>query len=121
MTRRAPEVRGKRRCTGHCCERIVIGGTGARGLTYILKNVRFYSWAHRPYHKGKWKAREIAQGLRDNVRMLRMLIPLGGGRFACRHFDTKTRNCVIYEKRPWMCAAYPYGRPCTLKGCTLEV
>lgn len=36
--------------------------------------------------------------------------------YTCRHWDTETRLCGIYEQRPAMCRDYPYGHPCD-HGC----
>lgn len=32
--------------------------------------------------------------------------------YTCRHWDEETKLCGVYEERPVMCAAYPYGRKC---------
>ena len=36
-----------------------------------------------------------------------MLIDLGDGHYSCKHWDTETRLCRIYEQRPQMCRDYP--------------
>ena len=36
--------------------------------------------------------------------------------FSCRHWDTVTRKCREYERRPSMCSLYPYARPCPYCG-----
>lgn len=120
MTLARKEVRGERRCTGHCCENLFSHKHGARWLGVLVQYVRGSYWAHST-EPGKHSLKAIGRSLREYATVLRMLIPRGGGGFACRHFDTKTRNCTIYERRPWMCKAYPYGKPCTRPGCTLEV
>jgi Fe-S-cluster containining protein len=35
---------------------------------------------------------------------------------SCRHFDTATRRCGIYEARPRMCSSYPNGGTCEFCG-----
>jgi Fe-S-cluster containining protein len=58
-----------------------------------------------------------------------MLIPLGTSTYGdgeksflytCRHHDTETGDCRIYETRPMMCSEYPYGNECAIEGCTAE-
>lgn len=39
--------------------------------------------------------------------------------YTCKHFDTKTNLCTIYEIRPLMCRNYPNGHACRYKGCKL--
>ncbi len=44
-------------------------------------------------------------------------------RYTCKHFDTKTNNCMNYENRPRMCSDFPYGKEnadgsCDYPGCT---
>ena len=36
--------------------------------------------------------------------------------YTCKHFDTETRNCKVYEQRPNMCRTCP--SVCNYKGCT---
>ena len=47
-----------------------------------------------------------------------MLIPIEpdkekGWWYTCKHWNTESKLCEIYEKRPRMCALYPYGDECT--------
>jgi hypothetical protein len=39
-------------------------------------------------------------------------VPEGSPMYACRWWDRDTRRCVNYDRRPVMCAAYPYDYPC---------
>lgn len=56
----------------------------------------------------------------DDETIRAMLIPLGEGYFTCKHWDTETKLCGIYETRPEMCQTYPEkDNPCDLPGCTL--
>lgn len=43
-----------------------------------------------------------------------------GHYYTCKHHDTKTGNCGIYERRPAMCRDYPYGRSCHYTACTWD-
>lgn len=38
---------------------------------------------------------------------------------SCRHWDTETRLCTVYDDRPLMCREYPYGGPCNA-GCDFD-
>lgn len=38
--------------------------------------------------------------------------------WTCRHWDTETRLCTVYESRPGMCRDYPYGAACG--GCSYQ-
>ena len=40
--------------------------------------------------------------------------------YTCKNFNTESRNCMIYDSRPWMCSAYPYGGECKFEGCTMD-
>jgi Fe-S-cluster containining protein len=40
-----------------------------------------------------------------------------GLHYACRNWDEETRLCTIYDERPEMCRAFPYGEPCAF-GCS---
>jgi Fe-S-cluster containining protein len=39
--------------------------------------------------------------------------------YRCRH-QLPSGDCGIYDTRPNLCRAYPYGRPCEYPGCTCE-
>lgn len=88
------------RCTGQCCEQFVLS-SGGHGIDMDQLRADPLRW-------------------KDGLIVLYMLIPLGEGRFNCKHFDRGTRDCTIYERRPQMCRDYPYGRACPRDGCTLE-
>lgn len=52
-----------------------------------------------------------------------MLVPISVGLggvflFTCQHFDTESRQCLIYERRPDMCRGYPYEGRCGFCGYT---
>jgi Fe-S-cluster containining protein len=40
--------------------------------------------------------------------------------YTCKHFDSTTGNCGIYEHRPLMCRDYPYGNTCRYLDCTMR-
>ena len=89
------------RCSGHCCKRFHLKESVLDSITKT--------------YDGPW----------DGDIIVDMLILLewydddrGGGAFTCRHFDTETNNCQIYDRRPGMCRNYPYGEECSFEGCT---
>lgn len=99
-------------CGGGCCERFHFG----HGET--METVQ---------EKGRLRGGE------DQV-IADMLIPLGVSTldsdgeaglpvfwFTCKHFDTTTRLCKIYEQRPSMCRTYntKWWAPCGLKSCKM--
>ena len=86
------------RCSGHCCQGFYLNESKLDLLT----------------------SETVVQ---DEDIIVDMLIPLewdeeGGATFTCRHFDTETNNCQIYDRRPGMCRNYPYGKECSFPGCT---
>lgn len=91
------------RCSGHCCKDFP--------LPFSLEEVK--------------TKRET---LRDGNVIADMLIYLReqpyldgdkGYRYTCKHLQ-ENGDCGIYETRPWMCSAYPYGKACTKEGCTAD-
>lgn len=93
----------ERRCTGHCCRRFP--------LSHTLEQLRAYA-----ADTSKANASEAA-------KILDMLISLdvredGREMYTCRHHDTETGDCRIYEDRPRMCRDYPYGKSCEHGECT---
>ncbi len=90
------------RCTGHCCKAF-----------------------HLPYSPEQLA--EVAHTIEDGAVIAEMAAPLGPGtftdegwwRYSCRNL-TPSGDCAIYETRPRMCAAYPYGGRCIERGCTVK-
>jgi Fe-S-cluster containining protein len=79
------------RCTGHCCEQF---------------------WLPDDYEsfKRKVKTGNVDHGLAGQ--------PIQGGAFyTCKHL-TPDKQCGIYDRRPGMCAAYPYSQRCNYLNCT---
>ena len=53
----------------------------------------------------------------DGAQIAAMVIelepePKGSKAWTCRHFDTESRRCGIYEDRPAMCRRYPNDGTC---------
>lgn len=99
------------RCTGHCCRAFTL----PKSPEDIRKMVE-------------------EDRLNDGPFILDMLIYLGlfdvnpaGGvldepwhYFTCRHLDTATGNCTVYEQRPHLCRNYPNDKACEFPGCTWD-
>lgn len=96
------------RCTGHCCRKFP--------LPYSLEELN------------EGKSRETGRPLEPDWPFIAdMVILLGEGKYGdgrksylytCRHLDTVTGDCTVYEQRPRMCRDYPYGNECPIDGCT---
>jgi Fe-S-cluster containining protein len=43
-----------------------------------------------------------------------------GHYYTCKHHDSNTGLCTIYDRRPEMCRRYPYGRKCEYRGCEFD-
>lgn len=45
-------------------------------------------------------------------------LDLGMPLYTCRHWDTETKLCTVYDERPWLCRDFPYQGACHHTGCT---
>jgi Fe-S-cluster containining protein len=107
------------RCTGHCCVRFPLPFS-PEGLKTALDDTRA--------GKADWQDIEVVQP---------MVIPFGpsvidgatekGARdwgkwwdYTCKHLDTVTGDCHIYDQRPEMCRKHGQFYPCATPGCTWE-
>jgi Fe-S-cluster containining protein len=45
-------------------------------------------------------------------------LDLGQPLYTCRHWDTATKLCTVYDERPWLCRDFPYALSCHHTGCT---
>ena len=88
-----------KQCTGDCCREFPISGMTSTELT---------------------KAAE--RGYPEILAIAAMVVPLnktkcGAPLFTCRHWNTETKRCLIYNSRPLMCSDYPYrGGACETCG-----
>lgn len=97
------------RCTGHCCRNFWLPFDPA-GLRFEAKKARI--------GKSRYIACEV-------LKVEAMAIPIRpaqntGWRYTCKHHDPVTGDCQNYAERPRMCSDYPYGKPCSYRGCTLK-
>ncbi len=61
---------------------------------------------------------QIMNGTDKESRTIRhMVIPFGEGTFTCRHWNSETKLCEIYEDRPDMCRDFPSEDGCGVAGC----
>lgn len=37
-----------------------------------------------------------------------------GGLYTCRYWNSITKLCTAYDKRPMMCRDFPYGKQCMM-------
>ncbi len=93
------------RCTGNCC----------RAFT----TEKPYAEIQREYELSRTRPEQVT--IPDVATVASMLIPLGVFRgqelFTCKHHDTKSGNCTIYETRPQMCRGFPGANPCPYRNC----
>lgn len=91
------------RCTGHCCKDFPLPVSKEQLLA----------------EPARW--RDGAQ-IGEMIIFLRESTYTSGTkqyRYTCKHL-TAQGDCAIYNNRPWMCSAYPYGEACTNKDCTAD-
>ncbi len=98
------------RCTGHCCKRF-----------FLPLNYELLQEAYRAKLKGEQQTfREVHNFFPGDVETIApMVIPLQDGYFTCKHLK-ENGDCAIYETRPDMCREFPYGRQCSIAGCTWD-
>lgn len=97
------------RCTGHCCENFWLP-VSPMELSFQAKLASI--------GKSKWDQSDILK-VKDMAIFIRK-DPKKGNRYTCKYLDKETGDCKNYANRPTMCKAYPYGKPCTYKACTMR-
>lgn len=127
------------RCSGQCCRSFSLPVSPERiaeGLTHLKRFNTDPEYRER-YMKGEEPAKFTPE---DGEVLLPMLVsiveafpgdphPTDTGAmitmdhtwyYTCVHFDDRTGNCGIYDRRPRMCRDYPYGTTCQYNGCTMD-
>jgi Fe-S-cluster containining protein len=105
-------------CTGSCCERFTLRA----GYVYVT-----------PENLQQRIEDSRKAGNEDELFTLEMLVYIGYSNVAstgvieqvpshwwtCKYFDSSTRLCTVYEKRPRMCRTYGEAgySPCQYPGC----
>lgn len=97
------------RCTGQCCHRFILSYANTH------EEVDAYLRSGPP---------EDGVQIADMIVLVEVIqngtvLPMGrvaerddrGVLYTCKHFDTATRDCGIYETRPSMCRRYPLWPP----------
>ncbi len=90
------------KCPGYCCSYPLIE-VGKRDIQRLAKHFGItYLQAETRYTRFDRS---------EKVRSLRQQEDLHFGRI-CKLFDTKKRQCTVYESRPAVCREYPDGKRC---------
>lgn len=90
------------KCPGYCCSYPLIE-VGKRDIQRLAKHFDIsYELA---------EARYTRYAKAEKVRSLRQQEDEHFGRI-CKLFDTKKRQCTVYEARPGVCRDYPEGKRC---------
>ena len=90
------------KCPGYCCSYPLIE-VGKRDIQRLAKHFGItYQQAEDRYTR---------YDKTENVRSLRQQEDQHFG-LTCKLFDTKKRQCTVYEARPGVCRSYPEGKRC---------
>lgn len=107
------------RCVGHCCQKFTIPYEPEQ---LRAAELQVEAWRAAGADQSRWP--EFTRGLavpEDIETIGAMVVYLGqedgSPYYTCKHFDEATSNCAIYETRPRMCSAFPYGRRCPYDAC----
>lgn len=111
-------MRYKGKCSGACCQRIVLPRFNQQDLREC-----YLAWLNGAAEftgpSGTFPV------ILDIFLLYPMLQPVGWDElnrqvFACKNYIKETGLCSIYEIRPAMCRQYPNGVKCSCEGCTVE-
>jgi Fe-S-cluster containining protein len=126
-------------CGGACCRRFILQASPEE-----LK-MQYEAWLLSGHHGDfNYETKRIRRGLGDRGHVnispeIYLLYPMLGylgyhdwdpcnpkkhhsiksHHYTCKHHDSKTGLCTIYEFRPFMCRNYPNGHSCPFPGCKL--
>jgi hypothetical protein len=90
------------KCPGYCCSYPLIE-VGKRDIQRLAKHFG------TTYQQAETRYTRFDRS--EKVRSLRQQEDLHFGRI-CKLFDTKKRQCTVYESRPAVCREYPDGKRC---------
>lgn len=90
------------KCPGYCCSYPLIE-VGKRDIQRLAKHFGI------SYAQAETRYTRFDKG--EKVRSLRQQEDEHFGRI-CKLFDTRKRQCTVYESRPGVCRDYPEGRRC---------
>lgn len=90
------------KCPGYCCSYPLIE-VGKRDIARLAKHFEI------TYKQAEFRYTRYVKA--EKIRSLRQQDDKHYGRI-CKMFDTKKRQCTVYESRPAVCRDYPEGRRC---------
>jgi len=90
------------KCPGYCCSYPLIE-VGRRDIRRLAKHFGI------SYQQAETRYTRFDRS--EKVRSLRQQEDRHFGRI-CKLFDTKKRQCTVYESRPAVCREYPDGKRC---------
>lgn len=91
-----------RKCPGYCCSYPLIE-VGKRDIARLAKHFDLdYATAEERFTK--YDAGEKVRGLRHQADKYFGKV--------CTFFDTRKRQCTVYEARPGTCRDYPHAKSC---------
>ena len=94
------------RC-GDCCERMVVTpGPDERVAQFADTDRHYADMTHE-------ESLADALTIKDMLEVIEVCED-GTTLYRCRHFTRDSEGlgvCGIYERRPWICSAFPYGEP----------
>lgn len=90
------------KCPGYCCSYPLIE-VGKRDIRRLAKHFDI------TYQQAETRYTRFDRS--EKVRSLRQQDDRHFGRI-CKLFDTKKRQCTVYESRPAVCREYPDGKRC---------
>lgn len=90
------------KCPGYCCSYPLIE-VGKRDIARLAKHFEI------TYKQAEFRYTRYVKS--EKIRSLRQQDDKHYGKI-CKLFDTKKRQCTVYESRPAVCRDYPEGRRC---------
>jgi len=110
---------GATTCPGQCCAVLQLSGTldELREAAPIMLDGPSVLAMIEPIRRDDAIKRSLQHGADPTA--ISQATP--GRLFTCRHWDTETHLCRVYEQRPTMCRDYPYGEACAHCGLTMGV
>lgn len=90
------------KCPGYCCSYPLIE-VGKRDIQRLARHFNL------TYQQAETRYTRFDKS--EKVRSLRQQEDEHFGRI-CKLFDTKKRQCTVYESRPGVCRDYPEGKRC---------
>jgi len=93
-----------RKCPGYCCSipRVAVTDNDVRRLArHCGISIKAALKKFTYHYTADGVSEQLLRHHKDTVY-----------KSVCRLFDRKTRQCTVYEARPYVCRKYPYGNAC---------